>query len=147
MADSEVERLRGRHARLLDSAFAGEPTQYVTVSTDVYSDQLQARLVAMFGREPQLAAIGLRAPGEELIGTVTRASVEGSAGTASAPGNLGAGDRAGLPGRSTQFRALVFACRTPGCGATAVRAFYDDRFLPACPSTAQPPHGTMELRR
>lgn len=144
MTQAEVALLRRRHARLLAAAGGDEPTTFLDITRDDRTDQLEVTLRRTFDGDPGLAAIGLRAAdGGGPVGTVTRASVGASAGVAADPGELGAADRAGLPGHSTQFRALVFACAR--CGATAVRSFYDARDLPLCEAT-QPAHGPMELR-
>lgn len=52
-----------------------------------------------------------------------------------APGD---GDGATLLGRSTQYVAVVFRCAR--CGQRALRAFYDERFIPECERSG---HGPM----
>lgn len=80
--------------------------------------------------------------GEASAGVVTRESLERSDGTAAeptAPYELGAGERLQLPGYSTRYRLLEFACSR--CPDPVYRIYYDARDLPSCA------HGQMELRR
>ncbi|WP_326754747.1 hypothetical protein OH738_12980 [Streptomyces hirsutus] len=53
----------------------------------------------------------------------------------------GDGDGATLPGASTRYVALRYACAEPGCAGEAYTAYHDDRFRPACPLCGRP----MEL--
>ncbi|MFI7351505.1 hypothetical protein ACIBSR_35250 [Streptomyces sp. NPDC049936] len=60
-------------------------------------------------------------------------------------GDRGTGDGDGgtLPGASTRYVALRYACAEPGCAGEAYAAYHDDRFCPACPLCGLP----MELVR
>jgi hypothetical protein len=60
-------------------------------------------------------------------------------------GFLGCGDRASLPGRPARYRVIWLVCAR--CGATTPQLFYDERDLPLCASSADAPHGSMELQR
>jgi hypothetical protein len=60
-------------------------------------------------------------------------------------GPLGCGDRASLPGRPARYRVIWLVCAR--CGAKAPQLFYDERDLPVCASSADAPHGPMELER
>jgi len=60
-------------------------------------------------------------------------------------GHLGCGDRASLPGRPARYRVIWLVCVR--CGAKTARLFYDERDLPVCVSSADAPHGPMELER
>ena len=60
-------------------------------------------------------------------------------------GPLGCGDRASLPGRPARYRVIWLVCAR--CGAKTPQLFYDERDLPLCASSADAPHGPMELQR
>ena len=60
-------------------------------------------------------------------------------------GHLGCGDRASLPGRPARYRVIWLVCAR--CGAKTPQLFYDERDLPLCASSADAPHGPMELQR
>jgi hypothetical protein len=60
-------------------------------------------------------------------------------------GHLGCGDRASLPGRPARYRVIWLVCAR--CGARTPQLFYDERDLPLCASSADAPHGPMELQR
>jgi hypothetical protein len=60
-------------------------------------------------------------------------------------GNLGCGDRASLPGRPARYRVIWLVCAR--CGAETPQLFYDERDLPVCASSAEEPHGRMELQQ
>lgn len=63
--------------------------------------------------------------------------------TAGGPGGqLGSGDRASLPGRSTRYRLVWLVCAH--CGTKVPCLFYDERDIPVCGNAA---HGPMELAR
>jgi hypothetical protein len=66
-------------------------------------------------------------------------------GDISGSGQLGCGDRATLPGRPARYRVIWLVCVR--CGAKTPRLFYDERDLPLCASSADAPHGPMELER
>lgn len=45
---------------------------------------------------------------------------------------VGAADRAVLPGVSTKYRRLEFKCPRPHCDQRKYQIYYDDRYLPVC---------------
>lgn len=57
-------------------------------------------------------------------------------------GQMGSGDRASLPGRSTRYRVIWLVC--PQCGARMTCLFYDEGDAPLC---QDPAHGQMEMQR
>jgi hypothetical protein len=57
-------------------------------------------------------------------------------------GEVGSGDRASLPGRSTRYRVIWLTCAQ--CGAAMACLFYDDGDMPLC---VNPLHGPMEVSR
>jgi hypothetical protein len=58
--------------------------------------------------------------------------------TLGGPGyEVGAGERAELPGLSTRYRPLTFVC--PECGAVQYRIYYDERDLPVCQKDGDAP--------
>ncbi|QFG22999.1 hypothetical protein [Actinomadura sp. WMMB 499] len=110
---------------------------------DVRTVALRERLRELFEEDPAARRILLVCDGVR-VAVAVRESVHADPGTAGAvpAGDLGAGERAGLPGRSTQYRLLRFACARPGCAWDAHDSFYDERFRPSCPA---PGHGPMEF--
>jgi hypothetical protein len=112
------------------------------------------RLDALFREHPEYRGVALRiegipeADGPD-IGVSSHARVRSSFGAAGvgAPAgsrggaDWGAGDRAALPGTSTQYRIVLFVCLV--CGQGAARAYYDARLVPECTAA----HGPMELVR
>jgi hypothetical protein len=133
MAQAEVERARKRYGRLIDDA-ATRHDAVLDVTIDDRADQVSSRLMERF-RERSVTAVMIRLD-EQDVGVSTRDKVRSAVGVAG--GELGGGDRAGLPGRSTRYRAIKFICRT--CNDIEVRSYYDEREIPACPA-----HGRMEL--
>ncbi len=57
-------------------------------------------------------------------------------------GQVGSGDRASLPGRSTRYRVIWLVC--PQCGTKMACLFYDEGDRPVCENS---PHGRMEVQR
>lgn len=57
-------------------------------------------------------------------------------------GQVGSGDRASLPGRSTRYRVIWLVC--PRCGTRLACVFYDEGDMPLC---VNPLHGRMEVQR
>ncbi len=57
-------------------------------------------------------------------------------------GQIGSGDRASLPGRSTRYLMLWLVC--PQCGATMKCLFYDEGDRPLCQNGG---HGQMEIQQ
>jgi hypothetical protein len=57
-------------------------------------------------------------------------------------GQVGSGDRASLPGRSTRYRVIWFVC--PRCGTTMACLFHDQGDMPLCVNSL---HGRMEVQR
>ncbi len=57
-------------------------------------------------------------------------------------GQVGSGDRASLPGRSSRYRVIVLVC--PRCGTTMECLFCDEGDPPLCAHSA---HGQMEVQR
>lgn len=57
-------------------------------------------------------------------------------------GQVGSGDRASLPGRSSRYRVIWLVCER--CGTTMACLFYDDGDAPLC---VNPLHGQMEVLR
>ncbi len=53
----------------------------------------------------------------------------------------GDGDGATVPGASTRYTALRYACTKSGCAGEVYAAYHDDRYCPACPLCGRP----MEL--
>ncbi|MGW0883020.1 hypothetical protein [Streptomyces sp. NPDC002671] len=107
-------------------------------------------LESLFRADPGCRGVALLLKGQPedtaLIGISGRTRLWRAQETAAPPApapapELGAGDRAGLLGVSTQYRALQFVCRV--CGARKATAYYDVRELPGCPNG----HGVMELVR
>jgi hypothetical protein len=62
--------------------------------------------------------------------------------TGGSSGNLGSGDRASLPGRSTRYRVIWLVCAH--CGTRVAWLFYDERDIPICVNAH---HGQMELQQ
>ncbi|CCK28394.1 hypothetical protein BN159_4015 [Streptomyces davaonensis JCM 4913] len=151
MPDDDLAALaRELYGGLVDP---GLTTYDVAVDADPHQDRvapLARRIAALFRDHPTYEGVAIRVPGAADgagIGISTRARIReslGVAGTQAPPGGAaadwGAGDRAGLPGVSTHYRALLFVCRT--CGGGELRAYYDAGNLPRCTA-----HGVMELVR
>lgn len=57
-------------------------------------------------------------------------------------GQMGSGDRASLPGRSSRYRVIFLVC--PRCGITMQCLFCDEGDMPLCEHSA---HGQMEVQR
>ena len=57
-------------------------------------------------------------------------------------GQVGSGDRASLPGRSTRYRVIWLVC--PRCGTKMECVFYDEGDRPLCVNSR---HGRMEVQR
>ncbi|WP_067461161.1 hypothetical protein [Actinomadura macra] len=106
--------------------------------SDLEADELAEELAARFRAGPHLGRLMLVRDGVR-VAVGTRERVLGAE-DITAGGEFGAGDRAVLLGGSTRYRLLEFACGHASCG-TEYRSFYDERFLPRCPT-----HGAMELR-
>ncbi|MEU8007915.1 hypothetical protein AB0B66_42730 [Catellatospora sp. NPDC049111] len=140
----EVARQRAAYGALWDAdvvTFVG--------SIDIKSGRLPTsrRLQAMISEElrrwPDGDGVEVRLDGQRL-GLSSRRALDRLAGTAGGDEStsFGDGDRASLPGESTQYRALRYACPADACPREAFRSFHDARFLPLCES-----HGlAMELR-
>jgi hypothetical protein len=128
---ADVDRARKLYGRFLGDAVADHDA-ILDVTLADRADQVSSRLVELF-KDPSVTAVLIRLDGQR-VGVSTRDKVDGAAGVAG--GELGGGDRAGLPGRSTRYRVIKFECR--GCPAKAFRSYYDERDIPRC-------HGPMEL--
>ncbi|SPT60875.1 hypothetical protein [Actinomadura madurae] len=101
--------------------------------------EVRRRLRARFEEAPDLTRIILVRDGRR-VAVAPREKVLAAPATAGTPAaGLGESDRAGLPGRSTRYRLLVYGCTRPGCGERAHRSFHDERFPPECASG----HGPM----
>jgi hypothetical protein len=57
-------------------------------------------------------------------------------------GQMGSGDRASLPGRSSRYRLIFLVC--PRCGITMQCLFCQEGDMPLCEHSA---HGQMEIQR
>jgi hypothetical protein len=110
-------------------------------------DEAQFVLREHFAIPGAASAVTVRV-GATTVGVVTRRGLAEFEGTAAGDGGavayqVGAGERAGLPGRSTRFRLLRFACSDAKCDSEAYRIHYDLDDLPRCPQS----HGVMGLDR
>ena len=92
---------------------------------------------------PGCAVAGAERPSLAAGPPVRRCKACGDIGGSGGP--LGCGDRASLPGRPARYRVIWLVCAR--CGSTTPRLFYDERDLPVCASSADAPHGPMELQR
>lgn len=120
----------------LDREPAGAELEYAAGAKVV---EVRGRLRSRFEGAPGLTRILLVRNGER-IAVAVREKVLAAPATAGAPAaDLGAAERAGLPGRSTRYRLLVYACGRAGCGERAHRSYHDERFLPECGNG----HGAM----
>lgn len=142
MRDDAVERAGRRYAGLIDRTLTTYDAALPIVADDRAEDVAE-RLAEHFRQHPRERVV-LRLDGQD-VGISDAARLRRAQGVAGgADTDAGAADRAGLLGRSTRFRVVGFVCG--GCGGTAVRSYYDDRFLPTCAATVQCP-GPMELVR
>lgn len=129
----------------LAAAHADREFSYDRDSGEVFL--LHNRLRELYERDPALERIMLVCDGER-VAVAVREKVLADAGTAgAAAGDLGAGERAGLPGRSTRYGLLRFTCGHAGCGKVAYGSYYDDRFLPVCDVAAHGPMMAAEVVR
>ncbi|WP_221328324.1 hypothetical protein [Actinoplanes sp. L3-i22] len=138
-----IERLRVKYGELFDpDAPATDHWIEIDPAKPPSIPSLAAKIAAELDGSGA-AAVEVRVAGTAL-GAGTRATLDALDGTAAGESTpVGSGDRASLAGESTQFRALRYVCRTPGCGGEAFRSFHDPRFVPACGQTG---HQAMELR-
>lgn len=142
MAEEAIERARRAYAALIDSEKTGSYTT-LDVEPDTRADEVRDTLEELFRKERMLSGVMIRVDGHD-IGLSTPEKLYGSIGTAGGGDNneIGSADRGSLPGLSTWYRPVWFAC--PDCGARNARAFYDERDIPVCPN---PSHKRMELKR
>jgi hypothetical protein len=138
--DSSV---RGR-ADLAGAAYDAE-FAYSRGTGEVYL--LANRLKTRFEQDPALQRIMILCDGEP-VAVAVRGKCVTDAGTAGASaGDLGSAERAGLPGRSTRYGLLRFACGRAGCARSAYRSYYDDRSLPVCGEAGHGPMESVEVVR
>ncbi|RBM16856.1 hypothetical protein DEH69_16110 [Streptomyces sp. PT12] len=142
IVDTDVNRARGLYGRLIDTA-ATRFGAALDLDPDDRADEVSRRLAELFGARPGIEGVMLRLDGRD-VGVATPRRLRAAEGLAGPAAEWGAGDRAGLPGRSGRYRPVWFDCATPGCGAAEARSFYDERAVPVCPDER---HGPMELRR
>jgi hypothetical protein len=138
VSEQSVELLRELYATLLDPARTSAPGR-LRLAGDPGSREAAARLRDHFRAHPGVPAVELEVGGV-LLGVATPATVAQSSGYA-AESAFATGEGASLPGRSARFRDIRWTCRDTACTESALRAFYDERFPPACPSA----HGPMEF--
>jgi hypothetical protein len=139
MADVAAERMQ-----TLDASFV-DPEKDGTIN--IFHVQPGSRagppgdqLRQIFGGNPTLTCVMIRVHGQGL-GPPGRPDLA-CAPTGGSGGQMGSGDRASLPGRSTRYRVIWLVCAH--CGAKMAWLFYDERDIPLC---ANSPHGRMELQR
>lgn len=137
---------------------AGEVADRVPLLDAAFPDRGTSRLARLAHADPgsRLAVAGdqlHQAPGEgpALIcvmiqpnrrgaGMSTREQWCGAYGGSG--GQMGSGDRASLPGRSSRYRVIVLVC--PRCGTTMQCLFCDEGDMPLCEHSA---HGQMEVQQ
>lgn len=141
--DEDIAELTSELQILIDPDARQVPPSIDVVKEDVGTiDEAQALLADYFGRPGAPDSVSLIADGSYL-GTATRNTLRQSqrrAGDPGPSGDVGVGDGIQLPGASTRYKLLTFACRR--CQAEAYRVHYDDRNLPTCPADGQ----AMELQ-
>ena len=99
----------------------------------------------VLGEIPSPGCVAAGADGPSLVAGPPGRGCKACGDIGGSGGSLGCGDRASLPGRPARYRVIWLVC--PRCGATTPQMFYDERDLPLCASSADTPHGPMELQR
>ncbi|MER5466387.1 hypothetical protein ABT010_38265 [Streptomyces sp. NPDC002668] len=143
MAHDHVTQARSVLGRLIEPG-ASSYDDYLDIAAEERADQVRSRLADVFRERPMFAGLMLRLDGHQ-IGVSTPARVASAGGTAGDAPEFGASDRAGLPGRSQQYKVIRFGCTTIGCPGTDVRSYYDPRTVPVCTVVAA--HGMLALQR
>jgi hypothetical protein len=122
-----------KRAARLDLAFVNRGKGY-------WASRVGDRLYQIGHRNPAQICVTIRGNGPGASTPDRAGRVCGQAGAGS--GNLGSGDRASLPGRSTRYRLVWLVCAH--CNTRVAWLFYDERDIPVCVNA---PHGRMELQR
>lgn len=130
------------YARLIDPGVTDFDSKLELPDTSTNAGELSDLLKNRFRESPAPRAIMIRVGGSD-VGVSTPTKVYGADGYAGPdPGGLGSAERAELPGRSTQYRVIVFRCNK--CRENSYFSYYDPRRIPDCPVKG---HGTMKLQR
>jgi hypothetical protein len=134
VTDDQVAAWRRRFGGLLDP-LAGDPQRTEEVDSQLDKAGLRNHLRILFKSHPHVDRVLVRVQGHD-VGIATRTNADrdpGHAGVSKSPFDPGSSDGATLPGHPSQFEPVRFTCSEQGCGKTALRSFYDDRYLPPCP--------------
>jgi hypothetical protein len=134
VTDDQIAAWRRRFAGLLDPS-ASDPQRTEEVDSRLDKADLRNHLRVLFESNPHIDRVLVRVQGHD-IGIAARARADrdpGHAGVSEPPFDPGSSDGATLPGHASQFEPVRFTCTEQGCGEKALRSFYDDRYLPACP--------------
>jgi hypothetical protein len=128
VADEVAERTQGLDAAVLDP----RKGEIVRISRADYFQETSSG-------NPALICVMIRANQQD-AGASNPESWCGAYGASG--GQVGSGDRASLPGRSTRYRVIWLVC--PRCGDKMACLFYDEGDRPLCENS---PHGRMEVLR
>jgi hypothetical protein len=140
--DEEKSKLI-RDLQVLVDEKAPKAPYYIDVADADTLDEAQGLLEDYFGASDAPKAANVMV-GATRVGTATRHTLEQSGQTAAEPGpasEVGVGERIQLPGISTRYKLLKFACSM--CPAVAYRIHYNERNLPTCSKDGR----MMELQR
>jgi hypothetical protein len=130
MVSNVIERAKIAYGALIDPALA-DASEFLDVGPDSRADEVSDDLAEVFRKDPTLTAVMIRIDGRN-VGVSTPARVRRAVGTASRSyDGLGSSEGATLPGRSTRYRPIWFAC--PRHGERVAKSFYDERYIPLCP--------------
>lgn len=138
MTDERVSPRRQKFKALLDLNAVAYQME-LDVAADENLSGLRRELRRHYAQRPDVDGVLLR-DHDLVIGIATRASADHEAGTAGEV-DPGSSDGATLPGLPGAFRPIVFACTRTGCAERFLASFYDERFVPSCPT-----HGTTGVR-
>jgi hypothetical protein len=138
MAGGIAERGQGLYAAPVNPEKDGI-LRALGTGPDSRAGQVRGQLRGIFGTDSALAYVMFRV-NERDVGVTILARACGA--PIGGGGHLSCGDRASLPGRSTQYRIIWLVCAK--CGTRVAWLFYDERDIPLCVNS---PHGRLELQR